>query len=64
MNYNATKPSMRSEYVRTKDAMMLFSMSGDKIVELAKECGAYHKVHNIVLIHRQTMIDYIDTFRA
>ena len=38
----------------------MFSMGADKIEALAKECGAYFKVDRVVLIHTDTMREYIE----
>ena len=43
--------------------MVTFSMGPDKIEALDKECGAYFKVDRVVLIHTDTMREYIESFR-
>ena len=48
-----------------KEAMIVFSMGPDKIEALAKECGAYSKYNDhIVLINRDLLCEYIETFRV
>ena len=63
MSYKKFKRNVAPEYLRLKDAMTMFSMGADKIEALTKECGAYFKVDRVVLIHTDTMREYIETFR-
>ena len=63
MSYKRFKGNVRPEYLRLKDAMVTFSMGPDMIEALAKECGAYFKVDRVVLIHTDTMREYIESFR-
>lgn len=48
------------EYIRIKDAKALFSMSIEKITELAKECDAYFKIDKVVLIKLKPFREYIE----
>ena len=63
MSYSRFRGSIKPEYLRIKEAMVVFSMGPDKIEELAKECGAYYKEDRVVLISYNVMSDYIETFK-
>ena len=63
MSYSRGRGSLRPEYLRLKEAMLVFSMGPEKIEALARECGAYYKVDRVVLINYGELRDYIETFR-
>ena len=63
MSYRRFKGNIRPEYLRLKEAMIVFSMGPDKIAALARECGAYYKVDRVVLINFEVMREYIESFR-
>lgn len=63
MSYSRVRGSLRPEYLRLKEAMLVFSMGPEKIEALARECGAYYKVDRVVLINYGGLRDYIETFR-
>ena len=63
MSYSRVRGSLRPEYLRLKEAMLVFSMGPEKIEALARECGAYYKVDRVVLINSGELRDYIETFR-
>ena len=63
MSYRRFKGNIRPEYLRLKEAMIVFSMGPDKIESLARECGAYYKVDRVVLINFEVMREYIESFR-
>jgi hypothetical protein len=63
MSYRRFKGNIKPEFLRLKEAMLVFSMGSDKIEALAKECGAYYKVDKVVLIDYDTMREYIESFR-
>ncbi len=63
MSYKRFKGNIKPEFLRLKEAMLVFSMGPDKIEALAKECGAYYKVDRVVLINHDTMREYIESFR-
>lgn len=63
MSYSRVRGSLRPEYLRLKEAMLVFSMGPEKIEALARECGAYYKVDHVVLINYGELRDYIETFR-
>ena len=63
MSYRRFKGNIRPEYLRLKEAMIVFSMGPDKIEALARECGAYYKVDRVVLINFEVMREYIESFR-
>ena len=49
MSYRRVREeNIKPEYLRLKQAMIVFNMGPDKIEELARECGAYYK-HKISL---------------
>lgn len=65
MPYKGLKENNKPEFLRMKEAMIVFSMGPDKIEALAKECGAYSKYEDhIVLIDRGRLREYIETFRV
>ena len=52
MSYRRVREeNIKPEYLRLKQAMIVFNMGPDKIEELARECGAYYKVDRVVLIN-------------
>lgn len=63
MSYSRVRGSLRPEYLRLKEAMLVFSMGPEKIEALARECGAYYKVDRVVLINYGGLRDCIETFR-
>ena len=63
MSYKRFRGNIKPEYLRLKEAMVVFSMGPEKIEALAKECGAYYKVDRVVLINYNAMHDYVETFR-
>ncbi len=63
MSYKRVRGILKPEYLRLKEAMVVFSVGPEKIEALAKECGAYYKVDKVVLIHYESMREYLETFR-
>ena len=63
MSYRRFKGNIKPEYLRLKEAMIVFSMGPDKIEALARECGAYYKVDRVVLINYEVMREYVESFR-
>ena len=43
--------------------MIVFSIGENKLIELAKECGAYYKLDRMVLIKYSIMKEFIETFK-
>ena len=43
--------------------MIMFSMSAEKIEELARECGAYYKIDKVVLLKIDALREYVESFR-
>ena len=62
MSYRRVR-DVKAEFLRIKEAMVVFSMGPEKIEALARECGAYYKVDRVILIDYRTLRDYISTFR-
>lgn len=63
MTYKRVQADLKPEFLRIKQAMMVFDLGADKITALAKECDAYFKVDKCVLIRYETLRDYILTFQ-
>jgi hypothetical protein len=63
MSLKRPRENVVPEYMRLRDAMTVFGMGENKLVELAKKCGAYYKIDRIVLINYSTMKDFIEKFR-
>ena len=63
MGYKRVRLGITPEYVRLKDAMTMFSISTEKVEQLARECGAYYKIDKVVLIKQDALREYIETFR-
>lgn len=51
------------EYLRLSEAMIVFSIGENKLIELAKECGAYHMLDRMVLIKYSVMNEFIESFQ-
>ena len=63
MAYRRVRASFQPEYIRPKEAMIMFSMSAEKIEELARECGAYYKIDKVVLLKIDALREYVESFR-
>ena len=64
MAYRRVRAIFNPEFIRPKDAMVVFSMSAEKIEELARECGAYYKIDKVVLIKLDPLREYINSFKT
>ena len=64
MSYRRVREeNIKAEYLRLKQAMIVFNMGPDKIEELARECGAYYKVDRVVLINYGALREFLETFK-
>ncbi len=53
---------LRREYIRYRQAELIYSMSHKKILELATDAGAIYRIDGTVLIHRDTFEEYLERF--
>ncbi|MCF0129862.1 MAG: hypothetical protein HUJ70_14860 [Pseudobutyrivibrio sp.] len=53
---------VKPEYLRIKQAMVVFDLGADKIEQLAKECGALYKIDKCVLIKYEALRSYVESF--
>ena len=68
--YNLTKKNeireaakkLRRQFLRYKDAEIVYSMSHKKLLELAGAAGAIYRMEGTVLINRDIFDDYLEQF--
>lgn len=63
MSAKRPRGKVTPEYLRLSEAMVVFSIGENKLIALAKECGAYHKLDRMVLIKYSVMNDFIESFQ-
>lgn len=63
MSAKRPRGTVAPEYLRLSEAMIVFSIGENKLIELARECGAYIKLDRMVLIKYSVMKEFIETFR-
>ena len=54
---------LRRQYLRYKEAEIIYSMSHKKLLELAGKAGAILRIDGTVLIDRETFNRYLEQFR-
>lgn len=54
---------LRKQYLRYKEAELIYSMSHKKLLELAGKAGAIMRCDNTVLIDRTVFDAYLEQFR-
>ena len=54
---------LRRQYLRYKEAEIIYSMSHKKLLELAGKAGAIVRIDATVLIDREVFDRYLDQFR-
>ena len=61
---SAKRPrNVTPEYLRLPEAMTIFGIGQNKLMELAKECGAFYKLDRMVLIKYSVMKEFIESFQ-
>jgi len=58
------KDAKKRKWLRCKGAVETYGISRTKVVELARDCGAYVKINRTVLIDAELFDKYIETFRV
>ena len=53
---------LRRQYLRYKEAEIIYSMSHKKLLELADKAGAIYRVDGFVLIEREIFERFLETF--
>ena len=53
---------LRRQYLRYKEAEVIYSMSHKKLLELADKAGAIYRVDGFVLIEREIFERFLETF--
>jgi len=64
MSYRRVRDNVKPEFLRLKQAMVVFDMGQEKIEQLAHECGAYYKIDKCVLINYGAFREYVETFKV
>ena len=54
---------LRKQYLRYREAEIIYSMSHKKLLELAGEAGALVRIDSTVLINRDRFDEYLEQFR-
>lgn len=54
---------LRKQFLRYKDAEIVYSIQHKKLMELASEAGAIYRMDNTVLINRDIFDEYLERFR-
>ena len=54
---------LRRQYLRYKEAEIIYSMSHKKLLELAGKAGAIVRIDATVLIDREVFDEYLEQFR-
>ena len=57
-----TAKKLRRQFLRYKDAEIVYSMSHKRLMELASEAGAIYRMDGTVLINRDIFDDYLEQF--
>lgn len=58
-----TRKKLRRQYLRYKDAEIVYSMQHKKLLELAGKAGALIRFDSTVLIDKEIFDTYLDQFR-
>ena len=53
---------IRRQFLRYKDAEIVYSLQHKKILELASEAGAIYRMNRTVLINRDIFEEYLERF--
>ena len=56
-------PVWEKDLLTLEEAIAYTGIGGNKLIELAKECGAYHKLDRMVLIKYSVMNEFIESFQ-
>lgn len=62
MSAKRPRGTVAPEYLRLSEAMIVFSIGENKLIELARECGAYIKLDR-GFIKYSVMKEFIETFK-
>ena len=54
---------LRKQFLRYKDAEIVYSIQHKKLMELASEAGAIYRMDSTVLINRDIFDEYLELFR-
>lgn len=54
---------LRKQFLRYKDAEIVYSIQHKKLMELASEAGAIYRMDSTVLINRDIFDEYLEWFR-
>ena len=55
---------LRKQFLRYKDAEIVYSIQHKKLMELASEAGAIYRMDSTVLINRDIFDEYLERFRV
>lgn len=62
MTNRRQRNNVKPEYLRLKEAMVVFGLGQDKVEALAREAKAYYKIDKCVLINYEKMKTFIESF--
>ena len=54
--------SLRRQFLKYKDAEIVYSLTHRKLLEMADEAGAIYRIDGTVLINRDIFDDYLERF--
>lgn len=54
--------SIRRQYLKYKDAEVVYSLTHRKLLEMADEAGAIYRIDGTVLINREIFDEYLEQF--
>ena len=54
--------SLRRQFLKYKDAEIVYSLTHRKLLEMADEAGAIYRIDGTVLINRDIVDDYLEQF--
>ena len=54
--------SLRRQFLKYKDAEIVYSLTHRKLLEMADEAGAIYRIDGTVLINRDIFDDYLEQF--
>ena len=54
--------SLRRQFLKYKDAEIVYSLTHRKLLEMADEVGAIYRIDGTVLINRDIFDDYLEQF--
>lgn len=60
--YLSTNRALRRQFLRYKEAEIVYSLTHRKLLEMADEAGAIYRIDGYVLINRDIFDEYLEQF--